>query len=138
MFAHSRDSISNEIVHQYETPANRQIEISDEQYWQSIIDSMTEVTHGLRGTARRVGQGTDYRMAGKTGTAQVIAIAQDEEYEADEVAEEFRDHALFIAFAPVDEPEIALAIIVENGGSGSSGAAPIARVLLDHYLGGKG
>ena len=77
-------------------------------------------------------------MAGKTGTAQIVAISQEEEYEADLVPEELRDHALFIAFAPVDQPKIALAIIVENGNSGSSGAAPIARILFDHYLQEKG
>ncbi len=71
---------------------------------------------------------------GKTGTAQVISIAQDEEYEEDEIPEILRDHALFIAFAPLESPSIAVAIIVENGGSGSSSAAPIARKLLDHYL----
>ena len=105
------------------------------EHWEIVIQAMTEVVHGARGTARRAGAGADYRFAGKTGTAQVIAIAQDEEYNEEEVPEEYRDHALFIAFAPVEAPEIALAIIVENGGSGSRTAAPIARALLDHYFG---
>ena len=138
LFASARDSISNEIVDQYKADEFDLIDIPNTQYWQEIIDAMTEVMHGQRGTARRVGQSATYTMAGKTGTAQIIAIAQDEEYEADEVPEELRDHALFIAFAPVEDPKIALAIIVENGGSGSSGAAPIARILFDHYLQGKG
>lgn len=102
--------------------------------WDVIIHSMQEVVHGKRGTARSSGAGTEYQFAGKTGTAQVITIGQDEEYNEDEIPEEFRDHALFIAFAPVEEPEIALAVIVENGGSGSKTAAPIARELLDHYF----
>ncbi len=138
LFASARDSISNEIVDQYRPDKFDQIEVQNTQHWQEIIDSMTEVTHGLRGTARRVGRGAAYKMAGKTGTAQVFAIGQDEEYEADEVPEELRDHALFIAFAPVEDPKIVLAIVVENGGSGSSGAAPIARVLFDHYLQSQG
>jgi hypothetical protein len=75
-----------------------------------------------------------YKFAGKTGTAQVIGIAQNESYKKENIAEEFHDHALFVAFAPVESPKIALAIIVENGGSGSSAAAPIARILFDYYL----
>ena len=138
LYSHARDAISNEIVDEYQGKTREQIVAKDPQQWQSIIDSMWEVMHGGRGTARRVAQGAGYKMAGKTGTAQVVGIAQDEEYEVDEVAEKFRDHALFVAFAPVENPEIALAIIVENGGSGSSGAAPIARTLFDHYFSGEG
>lgn len=138
LFASARDSITNEVVDTYRPADVEQVSVQNQEYWQHVIDSMTEVMHGVRGTARRVGMKANYRMAGKTGTAQVIAIAQDEEYEADEIPEELRDHALFIAFAPVDEPKIAVSIIVENGGSGSSGAAPIARILFDHYLQEKG
>ncbi|NKB38013.1 MAG: penicillin-binding protein 2 [Gammaproteobacteria bacterium] len=136
LFANARDSITNEVVDEFKPEIYGRVEASDQSHWQTVIDSMTEVTHGQRGTARRVGKGAAYMMAGKTGTAQVIAIAQDEEYDAEEVREEFRDHALFIAFAPVENPRIALVIVVENGGSGSSGAAPIARVLFDHHLQG--
>ena len=75
-----------------------------------------------------------YEFAGKTGTAQVISIAQDEEYDEDEIAEEFQDHALFIAFAPVESPRIAVAIIVENGGGSSKAAAPIARKMFDDFM----
>ena len=88
------------------------------------------------GTARRVGQGASYRFAGKTGTAQLFTIAQDEEADNEETPKHLRDHALFIAFAPVENPEIAVAIVVENGGSGSGAAAPIARRILDYYLTG--
>ena len=73
-------------------------------------------------------------MRERPARPQVINIGQDEEYNEDEIPEEFRDHALFIAFAPVDTPEIAMAVIVENGGGGSRTAAPIARELLDHYF----
>ncbi len=74
-------------------------------------------------------------MAGKSGTAQVFSIGQEEEYDEEEIAEHLRDHALFIAFAPLDDPQIAVAIIVENGSSGSRVAAPIARAIMDQYLG---
>lgn len=73
-------------------------------------------------------------MAGKTGTAQVIGIKQDEEYDEKNIAERNKDHGLFIAFAPVNEPKIAIAVIVENGGGGSTAAAPVARKILDAYL----
>ncbi len=113
-----------------ETP----LTINNEQFWDEIIKSMEDVVHGPGGTAWRSGLNAPYKFAGKTGTAQVIGIAQDEEYKKEEIAEEFQDHALFIAFAPVEKPEIALAIIVENGGGGSKTAAPIARKMLDHYM----
>lgn len=130
----ARDSLTNRVMSKGQESVNKSVTITQLTHWDEIIHSMTEVVHGLRGTARRTGQDAQYQFAGKTGTAQVIAIAQDEEYKAEEIPEELRDHALFIAFAPVDVPEIAIAIIVENGGSGSTSAAPIARKLFDHYL----
>jgi penicillin-binding protein 2 len=95
---------------------------------------MYDVVHGARGTARRIGQNAPYHIAGKTGTAQVFGIAQEEEYEADKVKKTLRDHSLFVAFAPFEEPRIAIAVVVENGGSGSAVAAPMARKLMDRYL----
>ena len=73
-------------------------------------------------------------MAGKTGTAQVFGVAQDAEYDEDVIAKKHRDHALFVAFAPADKPEIAIAVIAENGSSGSGVAAPIARKVLDAWI----
>lgn len=105
-----------------------------QEHWNFVIQAMEDVMHGARGTARRSGANAAYRIAGKTGTAQLFGIGQDEKYEKDKVPEHLRDHALFIAFAPARQPKIALAIVVENGGSGSSTAAPIGRKLLDHYL----
>ena len=105
-----------------------------QEHWDFVIQAMQDVVHGPRGTARRSGANAAYRFAGKTGTSQLFGIDQDGKYEKDKVPEHLRDHALFIAFAPVEVPKIALVIIVENGGSGSSIAAPIARKLLDHYL----
>ncbi len=105
--------------------------------WVNLVKAaMVDVTKP-GGTAARAGAGAAYVFAGKTGTAQVIAMKQDEKYDEKQVAERFRDHALFIAFAPAGEPKIALGILIENGGHGSSTAAPIARVVLDYYLLGK-
>src|SRR6056300_1089366 len=95
---------------------------------------MISVVHGLRGTAQRIRYGIDYKIAGKTGTAQVFEVAQDEEYDEETVSQKLRDHALFISYAPADEPEIAIAVIVENGGHGSSVAAPIARKVMDAFF----
>ena len=103
-------------------------------HFRLIVGAMTDVVHGARGTARRIGKGAEYRIAGKTGTAQVFTVAQEEEYEEKEVAEHLRDHGLFIGFAPADDPRIAVAVVVENGGSGSRSAAPVARVVMDSYL----
>ncbi len=89
------------------------------------------------GTGARAFAGAQYTSGGKTGTAQVIGIKQGEKYIESKVEERFRDHSLFIAFAPVESPRIALAIVVENGGFGARAAAPIARTMLDYYLLGK-
>ena len=109
--------------------------------WDLIIQSMEKVVHrgnmgfGENGTAwAYIGRGIKYRMAGKSGTAQVVTIKQGEEYNADELDEQLRKHAWFIAFAPVEKPRIALVEWGENGGSGRAIAAPIARKILEEYL----
>src|SRR3989338_3099260 len=89
------------------------------------------------GTAVYASLGTPYHIAGKTGTAQVIAMKQGEKYDADKIDERHRDHAWFIAFAPAEQPKIALVVLVENGGHGGSTAAPIARQVMDYHLLGK-
>ena len=111
------------------------IELDDDTNWDAVIGAMNAVMQGSRGTARAVGNGAPYRMAGKSGTAQVFSVGQDEEYDEDEIEERLKDHALFIAFAPMDNPQIAVAVIVENGSSGSGVAAPIAKAIMDRYLG---
>lgn len=106
-----------------------------EALWDVIFDGMQEVVHGERGTAKTMGRTLTYHMAGKTGTAQVVGYAQGIKYDASQVAKRRRDHALFIAFAPVEDPQIAIAVLVENGEHGASTAAPIARKVIDTYLG---
>jgi penicillin-binding protein 2 len=86
------------------------------------------------GTARASGKGAAYSIAGKTGTAQVFTVAQGAKYNEKLIDERLRDHAWFIAFAPVEAPRIAVAVLVENGGFGASAAAPIARAVMDAYL----
>jgi penicillin-binding protein 2 len=105
------------------------------QHLQTVIDAMVDVN--VSGTGRAAFQGAPYKVAGKTGTAQVIGIKQNEKYDANRIDERHRDHSLFIAFAPADDPKIALAVIVENGGFGAAAAAPVARQAFDYYLLGK-
>ena len=128
-----QDAASNEFQKQEPKPLER-IEEIDKDHWQNVIEAMRDVLHGPHGTARGPGYGMKYEAAGKTGTAQVFGIAQDEEYVEEEVIKKLRDHGLFISYAPVGDPRIAVAVVVENGGSGSSSAAPIARKIMDHYL----
>ncbi len=102
--------------------------------WERLHKAMEDVMHGRMGTARRSGADSAYRIAGKTGTAQVKGIKQDEEYDAEKIAERLRDHGLFVGWAPAKNPAIVIAVVVENGGGGSSAAAPLARQLFDTYL----
>jgi penicillin-binding protein 2 len=110
-----------------------QVPIQSDKHWHDVIHAMSQVIEGLRGTARLI-RSEHYRIAGKTGTAQVFTVKQEEEYEEEKVAKKMRDHALFIAFAPIEAPSIAVAVIVENGGHGGSVAAPIAKAMMDHHL----
>ncbi len=108
--------------------------LAPDAYWDAVYDGMREVVHGRRGTARALAKDITYEMAGKTGTAQVIGIAQNSVYNEAQVAERHRHHGLFIAFAPIEAPTIAVGIIVENGG-GAAAASPIARAVIDTWLG---
>jgi penicillin-binding protein 2 len=106
--------------------------VSAEQ-WGVIVDGM-ELATGPGGTAAAATAGTPYKIAGKTGSAQVFSIGQNEKYNEKEVSERNLDHALFISFAPADNPKLAVAVFVENGKHGGSTAAPIARKMFDAYL----
>ncbi|RDH81625.1 MAG: penicillin-binding protein 2 [endosymbiont of Galathealinum brachiosum] len=113
--------------------AKEPVKLKRESNWRHAIKGMVSVVHSVRGTARSSGYGLNYKIAGKTGTAQVFGIAQDAEYDEETIAKKLRDHALFIAFAPYKNPEIAVAVIAENGSHGSSVAAPIARKVIDEW-----
>ena len=104
-----------------------------EEAWEAVVAGMVDVVHSPRGTAAVIARGMDYQMAGKTGTSQVIGIAQDEVYDEGTVSERNRNHGLFIAFAPVHKPRIVVAVIAENGG-GSRAASPVARRVIDAWL----
>jgi penicillin-binding protein 2 len=111
------------------------------QDWENMVDAMEDVVHlgnkGFRGNGTAwayIGRDISYRMAGKSGTAQVVEIRQGEEYDEEELSEYNRKHAWFMAFAPADDPQIAVSVLVENGGGGSSVAAPVAREVIDAYL----
>ncbi len=122
-------------VEKYLPPhTHKSIKLKNPDNWEFVINTMEEVMQGRHGTARAAGRDAPYRMAGKSGTAQVFSLAEDEEYDADEIRERLRDHALFIGFAPADDPKIAVAAIVENGGGGSSTAAPVVRAMFDAWL----
>ena len=110
------------------------IEISNQKYWKEVVSAMHNVMQG-NGTAQNAGLDAPYRMAGKSGTVQVISVGQEEEYDETLLEERFLDHALFVAFAPLENPKIAVSVIIENGQSGSRVAAPIARAIMDKYLG---
>lgn len=114
--------------------AGAPVPLGDSMDWERMIDAMEDVLHGERGTARGAARGLNYRIAGKTGTVQVVGIAQEEEYDANEVDERLRDHALFVGFAPADSPSIVLALVIENGGSGGTTAAPVARQVFDYWV----
>ncbi len=107
------------------------VAVKNPRFWDAIIAGMVHVVEG--GTAHKI-RSPKYRIAGKTGTAQVFTLGQNQRYDARRLAKHLLDHALFIAFAPVEEPRIAVAVIAEHGGGGSATAAPIARKVMDAYL----
>jgi len=115
-------------------PLELQIPVVDPKDWETILDGMDRVVNGLHGTARGVAVDAQFRIGGKTGTAQVYQLAANKRDEPATVAAHLRDHAWFIAFAPVEAPRIAVAVVVEHGGGGSKAAAPVARVTLDAWL----
>jgi penicillin-binding protein 2 len=109
------------------------VEVKDPGYWDVIVEGMEEVVKP-GGTAVVASAGAPYRIAAKTGTAQAFSLAQGQRYNAAQLDERLHDHAWFEAFAPADDPQVAIAIVVENGGHGGSAAAPIARRIFDMLL----
>jgi penicillin-binding protein 2 len=119
-----------------ELPPHRlpDIELKNAGNWDIVVEAMKDVVHSPRGTAKGIAKDIKYTVAGKTGTAQVVGYAQNVIYNVNLVKKRQRDHALFVAFAPVEDPQIAVAVMVENGEHGSTTAAPIARKVFDAYL----
>ena len=124
----------NQAIIETEVSKSSQIPIKNIKNWEDVIDGMKQTVYGPKGTARRINKDLNYTIAGKTGTAQVFGLDAEEQYIAEKLDEKLRDHALFTGFAPIDNPQIAIAVIVENGGSGSSVAAPLAKSVLDIYF----
>jgi penicillin-binding protein 2 len=126
-----RDPASGD-VRRLEPVRAEDVRIGNAEQWERMVNGMVAVTHG--GTATGSARGALYSIAGKTGTAQVFSVAQNEKYDEKKIDERLRDHAWFVAFAPSDNPRIAIAVLVENGRSGSGAAAPIARKVMDAWL----
>jgi hypothetical protein len=126
----SQDGVVNAPVN-----PNMALKAKNDAYWQVAKDGMWRVINGTEGTGRRAFANTPYKAAGKSGTAQVVGMKENQVYDASTMKVEHRDNALFVAFAPVQDPRIAVAVIVENGGHGGSVAAPVARKVIDAYLG---
>ncbi len=114
--------------------STEQITTGDGRWLDTVKNAMHQVTLPPLGTAKTAFEGASFSAAGKTGTAQVKSIAQDETYDAETVEDKFKDNALFIGYAPFENPQIAIAVVMENAGGGGGNAAPIARKLMEHYL----
>lgn len=110
------------------------IVLNNPEHWDIIHNAMHETVTHPKGTAHKIFKNAAYESAGKTGTAQVINIAEDEEYDENKIAERHRDNAMYIGYAPYDAPEIVVTVAIENGGSGGSDAGPVARALMDRYF----
>ena len=110
------------------------IVLRDPADWAKVTHGMEQVMHNARGTARAAATGAQYRIAGKSGTAQVVAIKQGEKYDRNKVQERHRDHALFVGFAPADDPKIVVSVMIENGEAGGRVAAPVMRQIMDAWL----
>ena len=120
-------------IEQTATQVTTNIDI-DTKHWDYMHQAMQDVVHSRRGTARSINVELDYKIAGKTGTAQAISIDAEDKYDSSKLNKNQWDHALFVAFAPVKDPKIAIGLIVENGEHGGSSAAPIARAVFDAYM----
>jgi len=106
-----------------------------EEHWNTILTAMYDTVHADDGTARSAFAGAVYDSGGKTGTAQLFSLGEDEEYEEEKVAERKRDNAMYVGFAPYENPSIVIVVAAENAGGGAANAAPIAREMMDLYFG---
>ena len=134
---HAIVDAKTQVRHDVEPAVDMKIPLKDPRNLDIQIRNLTDVVHTNRGTAYGIGYNSPYKIAGKTGTAQVKSVAQGQSYSEKATPERYRDHALFVSFAPVGDPKVAVSVIVENGGHGSSAAAPIARKVMDFLIVGK-
>lgn len=134
MIANYGKKIKPSIIKDIKKTDFMQLPIKDIKNWELVIKGMKKTIYDAKGTARRLNKKLKYTLAGKTGTAQVFGLDPEEKYIAEKYAEHLRDHALFVGFAPIENPQVAFSIIVENAGSGSSKAAPIAKKILNKYF----
>ena len=118
----------------FREPTDQALVVKDDNYWKVAMEGMYRVINGNEGTGRKAFANTPYKAAGKSGTAQVVSMKQDQKYDASRLKEEHRDNALFVAFAPYEAPKAVVALILENAGGGSTQAAPVVRQMLDAYL----
>ena len=118
----------------FREPTDQALVVKDDNYWKVAMEGMYRVINGAEGTGRKAFANTPYKAAGKSGTAQVIGMKQDQKYDAHRLKEEHRDNALFVAFAPYEDPKAVVTLILENAGGGSTQAAPVVRQILDAYL----
>lgn len=132
---HLMAEIQGNTIEKYQDPKTYpDIKLSHESYWQDAKYGMYNVVNGSSGTARKAFAGTPYKVAGKSGTAQVFSLKKNERYNASQLSKELHDHAWFIGFAPYDKPQLVVAVFLENAGGGSSHAAPVVRKIMDFYL----
>ena len=110
------------------------IPMADEHNWDVVLDALYGTVNRDHGTAHNAFRNTDYISAGKTGTAQLFSVAQDAEYEEENVSARLKDNAMYIGYAPYVDPEISISVVIENAGGGSSNAAPAARIVMDYYF----
>ncbi|KID54698.1 penicillin-binding protein 2 [Pseudoalteromonas luteoviolacea] len=121
-------------VEQMYTEEKPPVVLKNPHHWKIALDAMHNTVKKARGTAHKAFLGANYDPAGKTGTAQIVSIAQGEEYDAESLKEKHRDNGIYVGFAPYNDPRIVVTVIVENQGGGSTIAAPIARKLMDYYF----
>ena len=121
-------------VHNTQDADHRPVTLINDEHWEIVLEALHQTVASPKGTAHRTFAGATYEAAGKTGTAQVVSIAQDEKYDEKKISERNRDNAMYIGYAPFDDPKIVIAVAIENTGSGSSTAAPVARKVLDKYF----
>ncbi|CAD5277363.1 transpeptidase involved in peptidoglycan synthesis (penicillin-binding protein 2) [Alteromonas sp. 38] len=112
----------------------RPIEIKNQHNVDIVLNAMHDVVHGEEGGARHTFADAPYQSAGKTGTAQLFSVGQDEKYDAEKIDERLRDNAMYVGFAPFENPEISVTVVLENAGGGSKNAAPVAKKIMDFYF----